>query len=230
MQEVGAHFVFTGEVLGQRPMSQHRRALAIIEKESGLEGLVLRPLSAKLLPETIPEKEGWVDRNKLLGFSGRSRRPQFDLARIFNIKDYPCPAGGCLLTDPEFSKRMKDLLLHGRIDLNNVNLLKVGRHFRLSQASKLIVGRNENENYRIIQLAQDGDYLFEPRTNAGPTALGRGIFDEGLVQLAGAIVSSYCDRPDTAQSEISVHLLPLKEERFFCASILTKDALAKLRI
>ncbi|MCX7910705.1 MAG: hypothetical protein N2505_03900, partial [Endomicrobia bacterium] len=112
MQEVGALFVVTGEVLGQRPKSQNIKALKIIEKEAGLEGLILRPLSAKVLPETIPEKLGWVQRDKLFNIVGRQRKIQIELAKNFDMKNYPCPSGGCLLTDPNFSKRIKDVLIY----------------------------------------------------------------------------------------------------------------------
>jgi tRNA U34 2-thiouridine synthase MnmA/TrmU len=194
MRQSGASFIITGEVLGQRPMSQHRQALSLIERESGLEGLVLRPLSAQLLPETLPEKNGWVERNKLLAFSGRSRRPQMDLAESFNFKDYPCPAGGCLLTDPGFSARMKDLLSHGELNVREVELLKFGRHFRLSDQAKLIVGRDERENQRLESLADKDDWLFFPEEGvAGPLALGKGPFDPGLIELACRITASYCD-------------------------------------
>ena len=132
LEEMGAEFVLTGEVLGQRPMSQHLRAMRIIDRESGLEGRVLRPLSAHLLPPTMPERQGIVQREKLLGIRGRSRREQMALARGYGIADYPCPAGGCRLTEPGFARRMRDLVAHRMdFDLNDVSLLKVGRHFRL---------------------------------------------------------------------------------------------------
>ena len=126
MAESGASFIVTGEVLGQRPMSQRKDAMRLIEKEAGLEGLILRPLSAKVLQVTIPEKEGWVDREKLLRIQGRSRKPQIELAENYGIHDYPCPAGGCLLTDPGFAKRMKDLMVNRPdFSLNDVHLLKM---------------------------------------------------------------------------------------------------------
>ncbi len=194
MQEIGGSFIITGEVLGQRTMSQHRRALNIIDRESQLEGLVLRPLSARLMPETIPEKEGWVSRDKLLNFSGRTRKPQIELAKKFAIKNYPCPAGGCLLTDPEFSRRIKDLMKYDELNLNNVELLKVGRHLRLSPQAKLIVGRDERENERLVNLTKEADYLFFPDDSlAGPTALGRGNFGDDLIKLSSSIVARYCD-------------------------------------
>jgi len=189
--------------------------------------LVLRPLSAKLLPVTIPEKEGWVSREKLLDFCGRSRRPQMDLAETFNIKDYPCSAGGCLLTDPEFSGRVKDLIRHGELNLNNVELLKIGRHFRFNPQAKLVVGRNERENERMLGLAKDDDYLFMPADIAGPTALGRGIFSDELIKLSAEITARYCDlngqertdiiyktgRVPFGESPCSLQALPLNETR-----------------
>ena len=140
MREMGASFLVTGEVLGERPMSQRRDSMRVIERDSGLEGLILRPLSARLLEPTLPEREGIVDREKLLNISGRSRKPQIELAATFDMKDYPCPAGECLLTDPEFAKRMKDLLDQVQdFTINDVKLLKVGRHFRLSPKAKIAV-------------------------------------------------------------------------------------------
>jgi tRNA U34 2-thiouridine synthase MnmA/TrmU len=194
LKSLDAQFVVTGEVLGQRPMSQHRKALEIIEKESGLSDLLLRPLCAGLLAETLPEKQGWVKRQRLFKFSGRERRPQIELAKEFNINKYPNPAGGCLLTDPQFSSRLKDLIRHQALDLKNVELLKIGRHFRLSEQAKLIVGRNEEENQELEARAYNGDYLFMPPAElAGPACLGRGEFDAGLIRLSSAIACRYCD-------------------------------------
>lgn len=145
----GAAFLFTGEVLGQRPMSQHRRALALIEREAGLEGKVLRPLSAQLFPPTEAEERGWVDRARLLALSGRRRQSQFALAKAWGLRDYACPAGGCLLTDKKFGERLADAFAHGEDTLADINLLKVGRHFRLASGAKVVVGRNEVENRRL---------------------------------------------------------------------------------
>ncbi len=143
-EEIGAKFIFTGEVLGQRPMSQHRGALDLIEKEAGLKGKILRPLSAKLLPKTEAEEKGLVDGEALMDISGRSRKRQIELTRQFNIEKYPCAAGGCLLTDREFAIKLKDLFDHKkRVTVKEVNLLKVGRHFRFGK-NKIIVGRNES--------------------------------------------------------------------------------------
>jgi len=209
MRQKGAKFLITGEVLGQRPMSQHRQALELIAKEAQVEGLVLRPLSAKLLPATIPEKEGWVERNRLLDFSGRGRRPQMELAKKFGITDYQTPAGGCLLTDPDFAKKLKDLIKHKELDLDNIELLKTGRYFRLGSRAKLIVGRNERENNRISDLVKSGDYLFSPDANtAGPTALCRGELDDGLIKLCCGITASYCDLNGQGEGEIIYKKIP----------------------
>ena len=202
MPVLGAGFIVTGEVLGQRPMSQHKQALALITKKSGLEGLVLRPLSAKLLPETIPEQEGWVGREKLMDFSGRGRKSQMALAEKLGIKEYAQPAGGCLLTDSLFTEKLKDLIRHKELNLANAELLKLGRHFRLSDSVKLIVGRDEAENDSLLKLAREGDLLFMPQETAGPTALGRGNFNQGLITLASGIVSRYCDRNGSDAVEI----------------------------
>ncbi len=200
MQETGASFVVTGEVLGQRPMSQHKRAMAIIEKESGLEDLTVRPLSAKLLEPTLPERNGWINRDVFLSFQGRTRKPQIKLAEELDIKDYPCPAGGCLLTDASFAKRMRDLIVHNSLDLNNVELLKVGRHFRLSPNTKMIVGRNEHENNRVFRLMNQDDVYMEPVETTGPSALLRGQFDNRLLSIALNILARYCDKKNSNES------------------------------
>lgn len=230
MQREGASFVITGEVLGQRPMSQHKQALKLIEKESGLDGLVLRPLSARLLPETIPERQGWVSRDKLLNFSGRTRKPQMHLAEFFKLKDYPCSSGGCLLTDPQFAKKVKDLLKHQELNLNNVELLKVGRHFRISQKSKLIVGRDELENRQLLNLAKESDYLFMPYETLGPTALGRGIFDSELINLAASITCRYCDLDGKTNIDIVYNKIPQQEQKILKVMPARDDNLLRFRI
>jgi tRNA U34 2-thiouridine synthase MnmA/TrmU len=196
MDELGASFLITGEVLGQRPMSQRRDAMRTIEKDAGVLGLVLRPLSAKLLEPTIPEEKGWVDRQKLLDFSGRSRKAQIQLACDYNIKDYPCPAGGCLLTDPAFSKRIKDLIGHNELTMDDVKLLNHGRHFRIADSAKLIVGRNEHDNDMLRSLRKESDLFLMPiEEEPGASALGRGAgFDDVQARLLAAkLVARYFD-------------------------------------
>ena len=199
MEEIDAAFVFTGEVLGQRPMSQHRRAMGIIDRESGLADRVLRPLSAKLLAPTMPERQGIVQREELLAIHGRSRKIQIALSDHHGIADYPCPAGGCRLTEPGFARRIRDLVEHhSDFDLNDVNLLKLGRHFRLSPGARTIVGRREEENRRIRVLARPGDLLFEVQSWSSPLTLLRGEAGGGEIRQAAAITARYSDAPDDA--------------------------------
>ncbi|MFA5345446.1 MAG: tRNA 4-thiouridine(8) synthase ThiI [Candidatus Omnitrophota bacterium] len=218
-----AQFIVTGEVLGQRPMSQHRKALDTIEKESGLSGLLLRPLCAGLLSETLPEKEGWVKRQRLFEFNGRERRPQMNLADKFNIKNYPNASGGCLLTDTNFSNRLKDLITHRQLGIENVELLKIGRHFRLTETARLVVGRNEKENKELAAVALENDYLFAPdEFTAGPTCLGKGEFCDDLVRLSAQIAGTYCDLNSASNVKIlythkresySIEIKPLPREK-----------------
>lgn len=194
MKKTGAVFLITGEVLGQRPMSQYRRALATIEKASRLEKLVLRPLSARLLWETIPEEKGWVKRSNLLAISGRSRKEQLRLAEKFEIKDYFWAAGGCLLADANFSRRFADIAGKNRLALADIELLKIGRHFRLTPFFKLIVGRNAKENAKLEELKRESDFIFSPQDVPGPTGLGRGKIDEPLRDLCAKIIAGYSSK------------------------------------
>ena len=192
--EIGAKFIVTGDVLGERPMSQYRKALMLEDEEAGLEGLILRPLSAKLLPETIPEREGWVDRNKLLGISGKSRRPQIALARKFSLEDaYPSPSGGCLLTHKEFASKVKDLFEHKEnVTKRDIELLRIGRHFR-GASSKIIVGRNERENTLLVELKNPEDYAFEVPGCGSPITILEGSRDQEAIELAAQLTARYSD-------------------------------------
>jgi len=164
----------TGEVLGQRPMTQNKSSLNFIEKKSGLSKKILRPLSSKILPETIFEKRKLIERKKLFDFQGRSRKPQMALAKKWKIKNYSTPSGGCLLTDLEFSKRLKELFeKHPRCKMNEIELLKLGRHF-WEEKTKIIVGRNEGENKKLKKLARQNDILIEFKKIPGPLVLIRG--------------------------------------------------------
>ena len=190
---IGADFIFTGEVLGERPKSQHLPALRIIEEEAGLKGKLLRPLSAKLLPETAAEKKGLVNRNRLLCIQGRSRKPQFDLAREFGITFYPSPAGGCLLTCEEYSKKLRDLFANKkRLSGDDIALLRVGRHFRLGK-SKIIVGRNEAENKLLTQRKTRNEYVFELPDIVGPTVILQGPKTRKAVEWAAKLTAYYSD-------------------------------------
>jgi tRNA U34 2-thiouridine synthase MnmA/TrmU len=191
MEEIGASFIITGEVLGQRPMSQRRDCFGIVEKESAMEGLILRPLSAKSLEPTMPEKTGLVDRHRLLSIVGRSRKPQIELADDLHIQDYPCPSGGCLLTDKIFSRKVKDLLDHKHtVTTTDLHALKTGRHFRYSGV-KVIVGRDEKENIKLTKLIQPGDTVVEPVGFPGPVALVCGGMENGVHGFVGGLILRY---------------------------------------
>lgn len=178
MEKEGFDFVATGEVLGERPMSQNKKALKIVEKESGLEEYLLRPLSAKLLKPTISEKLGLVDRSRLLAIKGRSRKKQIELAKKFGLK-YPQPSGGCILTDLNFGKKLKEVLEKRKnLDGNDIRLLRVGRHFWY-KCFKIVVGRNKEENEILKKLARDGDVLVEIKNLKGPTTLVRKYCKKG---------------------------------------------------
>jgi tRNA U34 2-thiouridine synthase MnmA/TrmU len=203
LEEEGARFIVTGEVLGQRPMSQNRKALAVVEAESGYPRLVLRPLSAKRLPPTLPEEEGWVDREALKGFSGRSRKPQMALARELGVRDYPSPAGGCLLTDQTFSTRLRDLFrTELRPRVRDIEALKVGRHFRVGPSAKVIVGRNKRENQDLQALANREDTLIRPVGVPGPTALVPGGAERQEMETAAVITAAYSDVKEGQRAEI----------------------------
>ncbi|HPQ68921.1 MAG TPA: hypothetical protein PKW95_07315 [bacterium] len=192
MESEGYDFVFTGEVLGQRPMSQRRDTLAIIETNSGLKGRLLRPLSAQLLPPTIPEEEGLIDREKLLAITGRSRKPQQELARRWHIVDPPGAAGGCLLTDANYAARLRHLLaIKPVVAHDDLELLTVGRHIDIDGRAKVIVSRNEAENHLLEQLSHTGAWLLEPADWPGPTALIVGGDEPGDVEFAAACIVSY---------------------------------------
>jgi len=195
-QEIEAQFIVTGDVLGERPMSQYRKALMLEEKEAGLENLILRPLSAKLLPETIPEREGWVDRNKLLAISGKSRKPQIALAEKFGLQDeYPSPSGGCLLTNKEFASKVRDLFAH-KEDVTNrdVLLLRIGRHFRFKEY-KIIVGRHEEENKHLLELKNPEDYALEVPGCGSPITILEcsETKSKEAIELAAKLTARYSD-------------------------------------
>lgn len=189
-----AGFVVTGEVLGQRPMSQNRPALSLVAAESGFDGLIIRPLSARLLPPTLPELRGWVKREGLLNLSGRSRKPQMAIAARFGIERYPSPAGGCLLTDVIFSRRLRDLLsCKPEVETREIELLKLGRHFRINPQTKLIVGRNQIENERMLAMRGEEDLLCEAESVPGPTVLATGEISPEIEELVTAVTVSYSD-------------------------------------
>ena len=229
MEAEGFHLVATGEVLNQRPMSQTRRSLGIVAADSGYDGWILRPLSARLLPETEPERRGWVDRSRLLDLNGRGRKPQYDLAARLGVTDYPGPAGGCRLTEPNYSARLRDLRAHeGLADLNAIELLRVGRHFRFGPAVKLIVGRDETDNAALVKRRGPHHLLLQPLDAAGPTALLDGRATESEIETAARICARYSDSPAGQAARIEV--MAGEGRRVLQVPKGTEDEIERLRI
>jgi tRNA U34 2-thiouridine synthase MnmA/TrmU len=192
MEECGADFVITGEVLGQRPMSQRRHTLEIIERESGLAGRLLRPLSAKHFAPTLPETEGWIDREKLLAIQGRSRKEQMELAHELDVANYPCPAGGCLLTEVSFVSKVRDVFDHcDELNLRDFRLLKLARHFRIGPRTKVLIGRNEAENDLLVLAAQGGEAALRWLDGGSPLAVVMGAQSDEGIALAARIMLRY---------------------------------------
>lgn len=205
MKEIGAQFIFTGEVLGQRPMSQRTHPMRVIENDSDMEGLLLRPLSAKRLAETVPEKEGWVDREQLGNIQGRSRQVQMRLAREYGIEEYPSPAGGCcFLTDKNFARRIMDFFDHEgkeNLTMDDVMLLKIGRHFRLSPECKVVMGREEGEN-KFLNNCASGRWKMETMDVTGPTTLIEGKPSEAELKLAAGMTARYAGVSDFSSARV----------------------------
>lgn len=225
----GAKFLVTGEVLGERTFSQRRGAMLLIEKEAGLEGKILRPLSAKLLPETEAERKGWVKREKLLAIQGRSRKPQIRLAKKFHMKDYPCPAGGCLLTDPGFSKRLRDFLKHNKkLTFLDIELLKIGRHFRLGK-SKIVVGRNEQENNILLGLAEVHKLPYmEVKDYMGPVSVIQGRVTSDAIDRTARLTVRYSDSP--GGKSVGLVFVKGKTRHNIKARAISERELEKIRI
>ncbi|MCX5752126.1 MAG: hypothetical protein NTW97_00625, partial [Candidatus Krumholzibacteria bacterium] len=230
MEREGARFVFTGEVLGQRPMSQNYRALELIDRESGLEGLLVRPLSARLLPETLAEKNGWIERSGLLDIQGRSRRRQMELAAELGVTGYSSPAGGCMLTDENYAGKLKDWIRHrggAALTHEETLLFSVGRHFRLSPTAKAVVGRREAEN-RYLERAWRLEWLAMPIDVPGPTVLVQGPTSDEDLRLGAALVARYCDAKSSPSVKVAVRRGD--EERIFDIPPAPDDLVERLRI
>lgn len=196
-------FLVTGEVLGQRPMSQRRDTLRIVERDSGTEGLLLRPLSARNLKPTKPEIEGIVDRERLLGLSGRGRKPQMKLAEEMGIRGYPAPAGGCVLTDPILAARIrKHFADHPAVGVNEVLLLQTGRQFRFEAEGWLALGRDEAENAKLERLGKPGDVFLKMKNGPGPLGLLRGRADADLIRKAAAVLARYSKAKDEEEAGV----------------------------
>ncbi len=213
MEEIGAEFVISGEVLGQRPMSQHGPALHTIEKESNLKGKIVRPLSGALLPASDAEKQGLIKRENLGMIRGRSRQMQLEMAKQYGIEDPPNAGGGCLLTDPSFGLRAKDLFKHTQTPtINDIDLLKVGRQFRFDEFCKIVIGRDQNENMIIRSLCMQQDILLEARDHMGPTSIIRGAVSDDKLKLGAAMTLRYSDAPKETESVVTVERNGKKSE------------------
>jgi tRNA U34 2-thiouridine synthase MnmA/TrmU len=205
MVAMSADFLITGEVLGQRPMSQRRDTFPLIDSESDTIGLVLRPLSAKHLNRTLPEINGIIDRSSLYNFHGRNRKPQIALAKELGLTEYPDPGGGCLLTEPLYAYRLTDLLKHSpQATYKEINLLKYGRHFRLTDKCKAVVGRNERENNILEGLYEHGDLILIADTVGSPATLLIGVFTDDEIITAASITARYCDAKHKSSIEIGI--------------------------
>lgn len=206
MQARGFDFLFSGEVSGQRPMSQNKNSLRYVEKNSGFDGYIVRPLSAQNLPVTLPEKAGLVDREKLLNFSGRTRKPQLELAASLGVTDFPSPAGGCLLTEKGYATRLGDLFKHQNAYRDaEFYLLSYGRHLRLNADHKLIVGRSKLENKKIEALIDPTvDTEFRVQSWPGPTSLVPNGCDDAAARQAAAICAGYSKAPPDRPAEVLV--------------------------
>ena len=212
MNMIGADFIITGEVLGQRPMSQRKDMLYHIDREAGVTALVLRPLSAKLLKITTSEQRGLINREILYNFSGRSRKPQMALAREFGLEDYPAPAGGCLLTEPNYAYRLKELMTSGPApSMRDIDLLRIGRHFRFSPLCKIMIGRDEVENEIIESLATDTDCLLRVEGYGSPLTLVTGEISGDVLKIAASLCARYSDAKDLPGVDVSVFIKNLKK-------------------
>jgi tRNA-specific 2-thiouridylase len=209
-QTRGTDFIATGEVLGQRPMSQNRQALAIVARESGVGERLLRPMSAKLLDATAPEAAGLVDRARLMDIEGRQRTRQIALAEKYEIREYPNPAGGCLLTERVFSKRLAEAFDHGEDSLDIIELLSLGRHFRLPSGARLIVGRDEGENDGLLERRPVGAVVVDASNVPGPVALVlppsrfNAPVEDADRTLAARICARYSDRRKEKRVQVIV--------------------------
>lgn len=192
LQKFNADFIITGEVLNQRPMSQNKASLNVVKKESGFADKILRPLCAKLLPPTEMENEGLVDREQLLNISGRGRKVQMELAEKWGIKDYPSPAGGCKLTEPNYSKRLRDILKYNtNVNQRELDILKYGRHFRVSENAKIISARTEAETKFIKELLTDKDYIFLAKDFSGSMIVVLGNPTQEDIKFAAEVTARY---------------------------------------
>ncbi|TNF55436.1 DUF814 domain-containing protein [bacterium] len=229
MHMAGAEFIITGEVIGQRPMSQRKSLFPMIDKEAGLRGFVLRPLSAKFLEVTIPEEKGIIKREKLYGISGRSRKPQMALAKEFGLKDYPAPAGGCLLTEPNYAYRLMELLEHNKSpEFRDINILRIGRHFRFSPDCKIIVGRNRGENEMLLSLTERDAHILKVEGYGSPITVIMGTATESALFIAASLCARYSSARHLSEIDVTVS----NYSKRFCLKVppATEEIISKYRV
>lgn len=221
----GAEFVVTGEVLGQRPMSQNRRSLDLVAAESGIGDRLVRPLSARLLEPTWPERTGLLDRNRLYDIQGRTRDRQAALAREFGINEYPQPAGGCLLTEKVYSARLREAFAHGEDSVTHIELLRIGRHFRLESGSRVVLGRNKQENAELLSRLPDSAALIDATSLPGPLALLVPDSGEADRLLAARLCVAYSDKRDAGAQPVRIASMRQSETGLAADRIVTVTAL-----
>ncbi|MBN1754892.1 hypothetical protein JW877_01630 [bacterium] len=229
-QQVGAQGILTGEVVGQRPMSQTKDTLALMERESFLKGLVLRPLTAKNLPPTTLEESGFVDRNSLYDFSGRGRVPQFVLAEKFGVTRYSAPAGGCLLTDPGYSYRLNEAIGHGSLNIRGAQLLKLGRHFRLPSGGKVVVGRFDEENAQLLDFAGNRYPVLEDAYKAGPAAILLGEPTSSNLKTSARIVTRYSKSQQDPEATVKYRIPGDENEKLIAVTPGSEEFVRKFMI
>jgi len=226
-REIDAKFIFTGEVLGQRPMSQHREALDLIEKEAGLKGKLVRPLSARLLPKTEAQEKGYIKNEALRDLSGRTRKPQIEMTKEFKIAKYQCASGGCLLTEADFANKLRDLFEHKKKVTNeDIAILKVGRHFRFGE-NKIVVGRNEAENNALLKEKSKTDYYFEVPNCGSPTTLLQGPKTKAAIKMAAGLTAFHSDK---RIGEVAVKYGKTGPEKEITISVPTRPEVNSLRV
>jgi len=201
-----ASFIITGEVIGQRPMSQRAEAIRNVTRLAGDEegGIILRPMSAKLMTPTVPEKEGWVDREKLLGIEGRNREVQLRLAKEWGFEEYESPGGGCLLTESSFEQKIKDVIAHEKFTVADIDILKAGRHLRLPEGAKLVIGRNKEDNEQLMKIDNPKYMLAKANDIAGPVSLISKSASEADKILAAKLILTYTKTPPESQGSVTI--------------------------
>lgn len=234
LAELNGDFLITGEVLNQRPMSQNKKSLGIVQKESGFEDKILRPLCALNLDPTQMENDGLVDRTRLLGISGKSRKPQIELAKQLGIEEYPSPAGGCMLTEPQFANRLRDLYKHGkeRVEPIDVELLKLGRHMRISPDLKVVCTRNESEYELFMELLKDDYIIFNTADCTGSTVVlvpsVTGSITQEDMTFAGSVAARYSKEREKDSVRIKFKRKNDSEYEYICVKPADDEEIRKV--